>query len=99
MTGDRHADLIARAAGVCQCRTGTAVACERPHASTGGTCIVAHTLQRPLHIVPRTDTRPERAATLPAEDFTTLCDACHAGLLTARRRARARVVPVPEALF
>jgi hypothetical protein len=99
MSGDRLTEVITRAAGLCQCRAGTATACGRPHKPTGGACIVAHTPQRPLHIVPRTDIRPEHAAILPAEAFTALCDACHAALLAVRRKARARAVPVPEALF
>ncbi|MBG0819864.1 hypothetical protein HS048_03770 [Planomonospora sp. ID91781] len=99
MSGDRYADLIARAAGVCQCRAGTAAACGRPHKPTGGACPVTHSPDRPLHVVPRANMRPETAAALPVEAFTAICDACHAALLAARRRSRARAVPVPEALF
>ncbi|GGS74241.1 hypothetical protein GCM10010156_36480 [Planobispora rosea] len=91
--------VIARAAGTCQCRADSSTACGRPHKSTGGTCLIPHLPERPLHIVPRADVRPERAAALPAEEFMALCDGCHAALLAMRRKSRVRAVPVPDALF
>ncbi|GIH93907.1 hypothetical protein ACFFMN_15850 [Planobispora siamensis] len=91
--------VIARAAGTCQCRADSSTACGRPHKAGGGACLTMHTEQTPLRAVPRADIRAELAAELPVEEFMAICDGCHAALLALRRKSRTHAVPVPDALF